>query len=196
MDPPRASADCEPWASDLQAHYASNPIAAVATFAAADSLPRLGSLDVVTMLEDVDVWVGGAGVAAPVESAGACAINEAWNWGDPDRPWSACGSFMALRGSWGGLAMSGTGQGLLLVDGDVVLAAGTRFYGLVVATGALLIEDGASLTGMAIARGGASVATSGRVRGSACWAARAVAAQRETLGRLRPVPGVGALGPL
>jgi hypothetical protein len=60
----------------------------------------------------------------------------------------------------------------------------------------LHVEDGASLTGMAIARGGASVAPTGRVRGSACWAVRALAAQRATLGRLRPAPGAGNVGPI
>jgi hypothetical protein len=92
--------------------------------------------------------------------------------------------------------MSGAGQGVLAVDGDLVLATGARFFGLVLATGTLRVEDGASLTGMAVAHGGASVATTGRIHGSACWATRALAAHRSTLGRLRSVPGVGRLGPI
>ena len=196
MDPPHTSADCGPWLADLQASYASAPLSVVAASEPADSLMPIRSLDVAAMLDEVDVQVSGAGSAGPVESFGACTTTEAWNWGDPDRPWGPCGPFMALRGSRGSLTMAGVGQGILVVDGDVSLRGGARFYGLVLATGVLRVEDGASLTGMAIASGGASVATTGKVQGSACWAARAIAAQRGTLGRLRSVPGVGHLGPI
>jgi len=196
MEPPHTSADCDPWLAGLQAHYASEPLAAVATYAPADSLLRLGLLDIATMLGEMDVHLSGAGIASPVESLGVCSTAVAWNWGDPERPWGPCGAYMALRGSTGSVSMSGVGQGLLVVDGDFELAGGARFFGLVLATGTLSVEDGASLTGMAIATGGVSVAAMGSVHGSACWAARALASQRATLGRLRPVPGVGNLGPI
>ncbi|HSH74321.1 MAG TPA: hypothetical protein VLA09_01340, partial [Longimicrobiales bacterium] len=86
--------------------------------------------------------------------------------------------------------------GLLLVNGDLTLTEGVHFHGLALVRGRLLVEGGASFEGLAVAQGGAEVAADGRVRASACWAVRALEAQRGTLGRLIPVPGVGEIGPL
>ena len=88
----------------------------------------------------------------------------------------------------------GLGQGLLLVDGDLTLGRGSRYYGMVVVTGALRIEDGAVLMGSAQAAGGLSVAAGGRIVGSTCWAIRALASNRVRLGivSVRPEP----VGPL
>lgn len=90
----------------------------------------------------------------------------------------------------------GVGQVVLVVDGDLTLAAGTRLYGLVLTSGLLRVESGASLEGMAIAAGGVLIEAAGSVRASACWAARALAHQRATVGGLRPLPGTGLIGPL
>jgi hypothetical protein len=82
------------------------------------------------------------------------------------------------------------------VDGDLTLTAGARYHGLVIVRGSMRIEDGSSLDGLAIASGGVELTADSRVRGSACWAVRALAAQRGALGRLITVPGVGEVGPL
>jgi hypothetical protein len=197
LDPPLTAADCAPWSTALEVRHSSDPFAALGLLPVADSLPHLGLLDFSALLGDASVTVSGVGTPAPFESFGACVRSEPWNWGDPARPWGACGDFLPLRGSRGPIEMSaGAGQGVLVVDGDVVLSGGARFHGLVVASGALRLEDDAAFEGMALAAGGVYVASGAAVRGSACAAARALAAQRGTLGSLRVVPGVGSLGPL
>ncbi len=197
VEPPLTAPDCAPWVTALAAKYLSAPLANVAMLDAADTLPRLGLLDFASLLAEIDVPVAGGGTPGPVEALGACAPSDPWNWGDPERPWRPCGPHLPLRGSTGSLVVNGgVGQVLLVVDGDLTVGGGARLFGLVLASGALHIEGGASLEGMALAGGGVYVASGARIRGSACWAARTLAAQRATLGRLRPLPGVGAIGPL
>ena len=197
VEPPLTPADCAPWTSALEARYLADPLAAVATLDAADTLPRLGLVDFTSLLAEVEDLAAVSGTPGPVEAMGACAVSEPWNWGDPERPWRPCGPHVPLRGSAASLQVSGgVGQALLVVDGDLTLADGARLFGLVVASGMLRVQDGASLEGLALAAGGVHVASGGRIRGSACWAARALAAQRASLGRLRRVPGVGSIGPL
>ncbi len=195
--PPSVPADCAPWRTALEATYLDDPLPAIATLPATDTLPRLGLLDFRSLLDEVAVSVVGTGAPAPVESLGACATTDPWNWGDPERPWRACGSHLPLRGASGDLRVDGgSGQLVLVVDGDLALGDGARLRGLVVTSGALRVEGGATLEGMALVGGGLHVATNGRIVASACWAARALAAQRTTLGRLRALPGGGPLGPI
>jgi hypothetical protein len=197
VDPPLTSGDCAPWLSALEAHFAGDPLLMAAALPAGDTLPRLGLLDFAGLLGEVDVLVAGSGAPAPSEPLGVCDTTDAWNWGDPDRPWRPCGAFLSLRGARGALeATGGAGQGVLVVEGDFTLRGDARFYGLVLATGGLRLEDDAELAGMALAGGGVYLAAGARLSASACWAARALAAQRGTLGRLRPLPGVGKVGPL
>ena len=197
VEPPLTASNCAPWVSAFESHYLSDPLATVAMLDAADTLPRLGLLDFTSLLAEIDVSVAGGGTPGPVEALGACAPSDPWNWGDPERPWRPCGAHLPLRGSTGSLVVNGgVGQVVLVVDGDVTLDDGARVFGLVVATGELRVEDGSSLDGMALAAGGVYVASDARIRGSGCWAVRALSAQRATLGRLRLLPGVGAIGPL
>jgi hypothetical protein len=195
VDPPLDPRDCDPWIAELDARYAARPLSPVATFA--DTLPTLGRLRFAELLAAAEMTVSGSGSPVPVEAAGACSVGEPWNWGDPERPWLPCGPYLPLRAAAGTLdVLGGVGQGLLVVDGDLVLRGGARFYGLVIARGALVLEADARLVGMAIAAGGARLAPGSVLHASACWATRALAAQRATLGRLRAVPGVGVLGPI
>jgi len=194
---PLTDEDCAPWMSDLEARYGSAPLAAVSTLSDTTPTPGLGLLDFQAVLDAADVLVEGAGTPTPVEHFGACAPYEPWGWGDPHRPLRPCGAHLPLRTSLGDLSViGGAGQGMLVVDGDVTLTAGARYYGFVLVRGALHIDDGAAVEGLAVALGGINVGPLGRFTASACWAARAIAAQRGTLGRLIAVPGVGRLDPL
>jgi hypothetical protein len=196
IDPPMDPTACDPWITRLDAHYALEPLAAVATLVA-DTLPSLGMLDFANLLDAAVVTLAANVSPSPSEALGACVITEPSNWGDPERPWRPCGQHFALRRSVGSLTMNGgSGQGVLVVDGDLVLDAGARFYGFVIASGALRVESGGELVGMSIATGGAAIAAGGVMRASACWAVRALATNRATLGRLRRMTGQAALGPL
>jgi hypothetical protein len=195
--PPLTASDCAPWADTLDAHYLSSPLLPVAVLDPADTLPALGPIDVADLLALASIRLNGSGAPAPVEVGGVCVTSEAWNLGDPERPWRPCGDHLPLRGAVGDLVLAGgPGQAVLIVDGDVTLAAGARLFGLVVASGELRLEGGAELAGMALAFGGVRVASGARIDASGCWAALALARQRATLGELRLVPGIGRLGPL
>jgi hypothetical protein len=194
---PALDSSCVPWLQALDASYDTDPLDALASLAPADTLPALGILGFEELLGTAILVPSGSGTPAPVESLGECVRAEPWNWGDPEHAWRACGAYFPLRGSRGDLRLDGgVGQGLLVVDGDLDLAAGARFHGLALVRGALRVANGAELVGMAVAVGGAFVAANGRVRGWPCWVVRSLAAQRPTLGRFRLLPGGGALGPV
>jgi hypothetical protein len=196
IDPPMDAAACDPWLTQLDAHYALEPLAPVATLVA-DTLPSLGLLDFANLLDAAEVTVAGSVSPSPSESLGSCVITDPSNWGDPERPWRPCGQHFALRKSVGSLRVTGgAGQGVLVVDGDLALDAGARFYGLVIASGALRVESGGELVGMALTTGGGDIAGGGLVSASACWAVRALASSRARLGRLRPMPVEVVLGPV
>jgi hypothetical protein len=197
IEPPLDSASCAPWLGDLEARYAASPLAAIGVVSDTVGAPALGLLDFGSIVDAAEIGVAGPGTPGPVELLGACAADEPWGWGDPDGPTRPCGPHLPLRAASGDLLVDGgVGQGMLVVDGDLTLRAGARYYGLVLVTGALRLEGSATLAGMAIALDGAHVGVGSRVRSSACWVVRALAAQRPALGGLRVVPGVGRIGPL
>jgi hypothetical protein len=195
--PPLDPAACASWLPELEARYADGPLSATAVLPDAARGPALGLLDVPALLAGAPALVSGAGTPGPTDRFGACVEDAPWGWGDPDGPSEPCGAHLPLRASAGDLTVvGGVGQGVLVVDGDLTLTSGARFHGLVIARGALHVEGSATLEGLALAWGGGSVAADARVRGSACWAVRALAAQLPTLGGPIAVPGVGLFGPL
>lgn len=77
---------------------------------------------------------------APVLSGTACQTSNPNNWGDPVRhtPAAACESYFPIIHVTGNLtATNGTGQGILLVDGDLTKSGNFSFYGLVIARGTI-----------------------------------------------------------
>lgn len=195
--PPMQPGTCDPWLDSLNAHYTAVPLRSVASLPPGLGEPKLGLLDVPALLAAASVTVSGVGTPAPLEAGGSCVVTDPWNWGDPDRPWRACGNLLPLAAAQGDLdVVGGSGQGMLVVDGTVTFSAGAHFRGLVVTSGGLRLDDGAVLEGLAVAWGGVTVALNGTLVGSACWAVRALAAQRDLLDRLIPLASVGWIGPL
>lgn len=77
---------------------------------------------------------------APIVSGGACQTSNSNNWGDPVRhtPAAACESYFPIIHVTGNLtATNGTGQGILLVDGDLTKAGNFNFYGMVIVRGTI-----------------------------------------------------------
>ena len=77
---------------------------------------------------------------APSVSGGACQTSSTLNWGDPIRhsPAAACETYYPITHITGNATLSGgTGQGILLVDGDLTKAGNFSFYGLVIARGTI-----------------------------------------------------------
>jgi len=72
---------------------------------------------------------------APVAVGSTCSVT-ALNWGDPVRhaPAAACESYFPIIHITGDAHLSGgTGQGILLVDGDLTKSGNYSFYGIVIA---------------------------------------------------------------
>ncbi len=71
-------------------------------------------------------FVGGGG-------GGGCNTSDLLNWGDPLTPTSTCGGYFPIIYSPGDLSINGKyGQGILLVDGDLSVQGGFRFFGPVI----------------------------------------------------------------
>ena len=77
-----------------------------------------------------------------------CDTTAVTNWGAPLDPVGPCGTYFPLIYAPGGLHMiGGVGQGILVVDGDLVLSGDARFYGPILVTGALVMRDRAVVVG-------------------------------------------------
>ena len=77
---------------------------------------------------------------APAVSSGVCNKSSPLNWGDPVRhsPAAACESYFPIIHITGNASLStGTGQGILLVDGDLTKSGNFSFYGVVIARGTI-----------------------------------------------------------
>ncbi|HEY2066075.1 MAG TPA: hypothetical protein VGG84_08970, partial [Gemmatimonadaceae bacterium] len=77
---------------------------------------------------------------SPVVNAGACVTTASSNWGDGTNPTAACGTFFPIVRINGGAGTtttlsSGQGQGMLLVDGDLVVSGTWTYYGLLIVKG-------------------------------------------------------------
>src|SRR5690348_6644697 len=76
---------------------------------------------------------------APSVSGTTCTVS-AMNWGDPVRhtPAAACESYFPIIHITGDAHLSGgTGQGILLVDGDLTKSGNFSFFGIVIARGTI-----------------------------------------------------------
>jgi hypothetical protein len=85
----------------------------------------------------------------PEVSSGNCNTSVLTNWGAPTVPGNACHLYFPiihLRGettSWN-ITSSSNGQGILLVDGDLRIAGGFEFYGIVIVKGKFETGSGSS----------------------------------------------------
>jgi hypothetical protein len=122
------------------------------------------------------------GIGPRVDMSGGCDAAAPLNWGDPvDRDGPCGGHFPFIFISGHASVSGGTGQGVLVVDGDLQVDGGFQFYGAVIVAGTLSITGaGGAFTG-GVAAGGADLAPSsvlGRavVSYSSCALRRAVMA--------------------
>lgn len=107
---------------------------------------------------------------APAAPGGMCDTRAPGNWGAPGDPAHPCFDFFPLIHAPGGLEVaSGSGQGILVAAGDVILRSGVSFAGFILATGRVEL-DGATVTGAVRAASGARV--DGAIGYSTCVAGR------------------------
>jgi hypothetical protein len=76
---------------------------------------------------------------SPVVNAGACVTTSSTNWGDGMNPTNPCGTFFPtvhIQGAGTTTTLSsGQGQGMLLVDGDLVVSGTWTYYGVLMVRG-------------------------------------------------------------
>lgn len=159
------------------------PVARDPGLADATALAGLGPLGLADLAALADRTEAGAVAAAPRTAAGECDTGAPGNWGDPADPAAPCGGYFPLIFAPADLALSGAGQGVLVVQGDLALAPGAAFHGAVLVTGRITVAAGAVVTG-AVRAGRASVA--GAVRFDACALGRALASAPGLDRPLRP----------
>lgn len=93
----------------------------------AESWNSLVARAAVTIMPNATITPG------PVVAGGACDRTVSSNWGDPTRG-SSCADYFPVVHALGDVTISGgVAQGILLVEGDVVLSSGAEFTGVIVA---------------------------------------------------------------
>ena len=87
------------------------------------------------------------------------------------------------------------GAGVLVVDGDLVVSAGSSWTGLLIATGDVTLANGSHMAGLLRAGGSVVVESGASVEGSACAALEALR-NATALARPLPLPGRSSAGPV
>ena len=144
-----------------------------------------GSSTYTSLAATADVTLPGGNYSGmgPVVSGGVCNKASTMNWGDPARPGGACASYFPIIHVTGDLKVTGgTGQGVLLIDGDFTKAGNFSFYGVVIArgtirsTGSNNVIEGAEMAA-AIDEGDAvTLAGSTKIQYSSCAVQQALSA--------------------
>jgi len=95
------------------------------------------------------------GTGPTLNANGTCNTSNQLNWGDPSNPAAPCGNYFPIihiQGS-ANIQSGGTGQGILLVDGDLDLRGNFFFAGIIIVQGSVGIQGGGNrVSGGMIAR--------------------------------------------
>lgn len=87
----------------------------------------------------------GTYMPAPSLTSGKCNFANTSNWGDGATPTNPCGTYYPIVHITGdGTLTNGQGQGILLVDGNLVAAGTFTFYGIVIVRGGFSTVAGAN----------------------------------------------------
>ena len=105
-----------------------------------------------TRSADIVLPPNAAVTPGPNASGSTCQRGSPSNWGDPS-PSGPCGTFFPVIWSQGDVTITGgVGQGILLADGDVRLAGGAQFTGLIVSRGDVItLAGGGTVLGAVLA---------------------------------------------
>ncbi len=82
-------------------------------------------------------------IGPTVNGDGSCNTGDPNNWGDPLNPASTCGSYFPIIYAPGNLRLNvGVGQGILLIQGDLIVNGTFEFYGIVIVRGSMTTQGG------------------------------------------------------
>jgi hypothetical protein len=154
----------------------------------AASFANFGGISWAQLVAAADkVYAPGATVSAvaPVAVGSTCTTSLISNWGAPTSPTHACYPYMPIIYAQGNLTITaaGSGQGILLVEGDLAGAGNFQFYGVVIVKGRLApTASTLNVFGTLMVMGGGSMASTSFAGGnttvtlSTCAVERAMAA--------------------
>jgi hypothetical protein len=154
-------------------------------------------LTALAQAEGKDVTSWGTTALSPTQpdttASGRCNEANLYNWGDT-LPSAPCGSYFPLIYHGGPrltMQAGGSGQGILLVDGDLELRGNFLFYGIVIVQGTLDTQGaGNRIMGAVLASNGSiddqTVAGGSQITYSRCALRRAIL-NNASLSRARPL---------
>ena len=103
------------------------------------------------------------------------------NWGDPLNPTAPCGDYFPIIHVTGNarIQSGGTGQGILLVDGNLDLRGSFVFYGVVIVQGIFLTQGTGNHVSGGVLAGNAdldneTLTGSSEIQNSTCAVSRAI----------------------
>jgi hypothetical protein len=102
-------------------------------------------------------------------STSTCNTASTSNWGNPTSTTSPCRNYFPIIYAQGNLSISanGSGQGILLVEGELRITSQFDFYGPVVVKGTMDVgAGGATITGSVFAFGGGTIGADNNIAGS------------------------------
>jgi len=144
-----------------------------------------GSSTYTTLAATADITLPGGNYngMGPALIGAACNKAAVMNWGDPARPGGACASYFPIIHVTGDLKVTGgTGQGILLIDGDFTKAGNFSFYGVVIArgtiksTGTSNLIEGAEMAASIDEGDAVTLAGSTKIQYSSCAVQQALSA--------------------
>jgi hypothetical protein len=176
--------------------YVGTPDSIITPTLSDSTFTNYGYTNYATLTSQANIQLApGTYAPAPVVAGGVCqTVGQPTNWGDGNTRTNPCGSYFPIVWLGGGSSGSSTitdgqGQGVLLVDGNLVAGGSFTFYGLIVVRGQFSTVAGANVKiyGGLLAKGAnfSSTAASGNfvVNWSSCAMTQALQGT-----------GVGALG--
>jgi hypothetical protein len=111
---------------------------------------QLGQLDFAALRVLADRVESGSLQLDALAVTGTCLVGAPANWGAPLDQSHPCANYFPLIFAPTDLTIaSGAGQGVLIVDGDLTLAAGAQFFGVVLVKGRIVANAGALIEGAA-----------------------------------------------
>lgn len=143
------------------------------------------------------VIAGGSRRPEPTFNGTVCDRSNTSNWGDPTPPLNDCSNYFPIIYSTASIELGGggTGQGILIVEGDLSVTGTFTFFGIVIVTGVFNNNRGsgnAEIHGTLLTKSNADIEDTSEFRGtpvlqfSTCTVTRAIQ-ENDAVARLFPV---------
>jgi hypothetical protein len=130
-----------------QGQVVGNPNVLVDPSMSNNTFAQFGATDYATLAAQATITLAAPSTISPAPTTvGAlCQYGTQTNWGDGQNPTAACGTYYPIVHALGNLTVNnGQGQGILLVDGNLVASGTWTYYGIVIVRGGFSTVAGGS----------------------------------------------------